>query len=113
MAVKDNFHLQGWRTSLSNQAYHDTYPPQEKTAVCIQRLVDLGALIVGKTKLTSFCVWEEPVESIDYPAPWNARADGYQSPGGSSSGSGAAIGAYEWLDIAIGTDSKFNLYRYL
>ena len=39
-------------------------------------------------------------------SPWSPRADGFQSSGGSSNGSGAAIGAYEWLDIAIGSDSK-------
>ncbi|UKZ82671.1 hypothetical protein TrVFT333_010465 [Trichoderma virens FT-333] len=34
-----------------------------------------------------------------------ARADGYQSSGGSSSGSASAIAAYDWLDVAIGTDT--------
>lgn len=46
------------------------------------------------------------MEYIDYQAPWNPRADGYQSPGGSSSGSAAAIASYDWLDIAIGADSE-------
>lgn len=62
--------------------------------------------IVGTTKLASFAATEEPVECIDYQAPWNPKDGGYQSPAGSSSGSGAAIRAYEWLDIAIGSDSK-------
>lgn len=66
----------------------------------------MGAVIVGTTKLASFAATEEPVECVDYQAPWNPRADAYQSPAGSSSGSGAAIGAYDWLDIAIGSDSK-------
>lgn len=51
--------------------------------------------IVGTTKLASFAATEEPVECIDYQAPWKPKAGGYQSPAGSSSGSGAAIGAYE------------------
>jgi Asp-tRNA(Asn)/Glu-tRNA(Gln) amidotransferase A subunit family amidase len=63
-------------------------------------------MILSKTKLNSFGVWEEPTEYIDYQAPWNPRADGYQSPGGSSSGSAVAIAAYDWIDIAIGSDSK-------
>lgn len=109
IAVKDIFHLKGVKTSLCNRAYYDTYSNQEKTADCIQALIDRGAIIIGKTKLSSFGHWEEPMEYIDYPAPWNPRADGYQSPGGSSSGSAAAIGAYDWLDIAIGGDSKFFL----
>ena len=62
--------------------------------------------IVGKTKMNPFDMWEEPIEYVDYQAPWNPRADRYQSPGGSSLGSAAAIASYDWLDIAIGTDSK-------
>ena len=106
IAVKDNFDLQGTKTSLCSRAYCDTYPPKRESAPCIQRLIDSGAVIVGKTKLTSFATWEEPTESIDYQAPWNPRADGFLSAGGSSNGSGAAIGAYDWLDIAIGSDSE-------
>jgi Asp-tRNA(Asn)/Glu-tRNA(Gln) amidotransferase A subunit family amidase len=34
-----------------------------------------------------------------------AKGDGYQVPSGSSSGPGAGIGAYDWLDIAIGSDT--------
>lgn len=49
---------------------------------------------------------EEPTEAIDYRAPFNPRADRYQSPAGSSSGSAAAIAAYEWLDFTIGQDTS-------
>jgi hypothetical protein len=105
VVVKDNIHMQGIKTSLGNRGFYDTYPPQPQTADCIQRLMDLGVVILGKAKMTSFANWEEPVEYIDYQAPWNDRADHYQSPGGSSSGSASAISAYNWLDIAIGTDS--------
>jgi Asp-tRNA(Asn)/Glu-tRNA(Gln) amidotransferase A subunit family amidase len=95
VVVKDNFHLKGLKVSLCNRAYYNTYPPCEKTAVCLQKLIDLGVTILGQAKLNSFGVWEEPTEYIDY-----------QAPGGSSTGSGAAIAAYEWLDIGIGSDSK-------
>jgi Asp-tRNA(Asn)/Glu-tRNA(Gln) amidotransferase A subunit family amidase len=104
--IKDNIHLRGVKTSVGNRAFYDTYPPQTETAECIQQLIDHGAIIAGKAKMTSFGNWEEPTEYIDYQAPWNPRADQYQSPGGSSSGSASAIGAYNWLDIAIGTDSE-------
>lgn len=106
VAVKGNFNLQGLRTSLCNRAYFNTYPPCDKTAKCIQQVVDAGATLVGTTKLASFAATEEPTQCIDYQAPWNPRADGCQSPAGSSSGSGAAIGAYDWLDIAIGSDTS-------
>jgi hypothetical protein len=113
VAVKDNFHLKGWKTSLCNQAYYDTYPPQEATAECLERIERMGAVIIGKVKMTSFAVWEEPYECIDFEAPWNPRADGFQSPGGSSSGSAAAVGAYDWVDFAIGSDSKLAFCKWL
>lgn len=56
--------------------------------------------------MASFAATEEPLECIDFQAPWNPRADGYQSPAGSSSGSGVAIASYPWLDIAISSDSE-------
>lgn len=106
VAVKEIFQIEGIRTSLCNRAYYELYPPATKTAACIEVLRHLGASIVGTTKLASFAATEEPIECVDFQAPWNPRADGYQSPAGSSSGSGAAIASYPWLDIAIGSDSK-------
>ena len=108
VAVKDNFQIQGVRTSLCNRAYYGLYPPATKTAECIGILYRLGARIVGTTKLASFAATEEPIECVDFQAPWNPRADGYQSPAGSSSGSGVAIASYSWLDIAIDSDSKYS-----
>ncbi|KAJ6037380.1 amidase signature enzyme [Penicillium herquei] len=104
IVVKDNIHLKGIKSSIGNRAFYDTYGPQQKTADCIQRLIDQGIIVLGKTKMTSFGNWEEPVEYVDYQAPWNPRGDGYQSPGGSSSGSASAIAAYDWVGIAIGND---------
>ena len=106
VAVKDNFDVKGMKTLLCSRPYLQTYPGKAKSATCIQRLVDLGAEIVGKTKLCAFAQWEEPTEVIEYTSPWSPRADGFQSSGGSSNGSGAAIAAYEWLDSTIGSDSK-------
>ncbi|EFY94312.1 amidase domain protein [Metarhizium robertsii] len=37
---------------------------------------------------------------------FNPRGDGYQSPAGSSSGSAAAVAAYDWLDCALSTDTS-------
>ena len=106
MAVKDIFQIQGIRTTVCNRAYYELYSAATKTAACIEILRQLGANIVGTTKLASFAATEEPIECVDFQAPWNPRADGYQSPAGSSSGSGVAIASYDWLDIAIGSDSK-------
>lgn len=106
VAVKDNFNIDGIKTSLCNKAYNSFYPAAQSTAVCIKKLLDRGAAVIGKTRLSSFAATEEPIECIDWPAPWNPRADEYQSPAGSSSGSAAAIAAYEWLDVAIGSDTS-------
>ncbi|KAK3943635.1 amidase signature domain-containing protein [Diplogelasinospora grovesii] len=106
IAVKGIFEIENVRISVCNKAYYELYPPPKKTAACIQILIDAGATVVGTTKLASFAATEEPVECIDYDAPWNPRADGYQSPAGSSSGSGAAMAAYEWLDFTIGSDTS-------
>ena len=100
--------IEGLKTSLCNHAYYSLYPPASQTATCIKILEEEGAVIVGKTKLAAFAATEEPIECVDFQAPWNPRADRYQSPAGSSSGSGAAIASYEWLDIAIGSDSMFT-----
>jgi hypothetical protein len=42
---------------------------------------------------------------VDYHSPFNARGDGYQDPSSSSSGPGAGIGSYDWLDIGLGSDT--------
>ncbi|KAF2230781.1 amidase signature enzyme [Viridothelium virens] len=108
IAVKDIFHISGIRTSACNKAYHELYPPTRTTAACLEALYVAGAVIVGKTKLASFAATEEPVECIDWQAPRNPRADGYQSPAGSSSSSAVAVATYPWLDISIGSDTSGN-----
>jgi Asp-tRNA(Asn)/Glu-tRNA(Gln) amidotransferase A subunit family amidase len=106
IAVKDIYHIKGIPTSVCSRAYYETYPPPQRTAACVELLKQQKAVIVGTTKLAAFAATEEPIECVDFQAPWNPRADGYQSPAGSSSGSGAAIASYPWLDISIGSDSK-------
>lgn len=108
VAVKDDPDVKKVKISLSSRPYFETYGSRSKNAPCIQKLVKTGAIIVDKTKMTSFATWEEPTKSIDYPAPWNPRADGYLFAGGSNNGSGAAITVYEWLGIAVGSDSNHN-----
>lgn len=106
VAVKDIFQIRGILTSLCNRSYYELYPQPTETAGCIELLTQVGANLVGTTKLASFAATEEPLECVDFQAPWNPRVDEYQSPAGSSSGSGVAIASYPWLDIAIGSDSK-------
>jgi Asp-tRNA(Asn)/Glu-tRNA(Gln) amidotransferase A subunit family amidase len=104
-AAKVVFRVRGSSTSLGNKAYLSISPRSDFTALTIQTILDAGAHIVGLTKLSSMIGREEPTETTDYQAPFNPRADGYQSPAGSSSGSAAAVAAYDWLDFALGTDT--------
>lgn len=39
---------------MGSRAWLSLYPPASSTAPCIQRLIDLGAVIVGKTRLSQF-----------------------------------------------------------
>lgn len=96
---------------MCNKAYLEFYPPAKATAKAIAHVVGGGASIVGKTKLSSFLSREEATESVDYQTAWNPRADGYQTPGGSSSGSAVAVAAYDWIDIGIGTDTNVSIRR--
>jgi len=107
IAVKDCYDIRGIRTSLGNKAYYELFPPALQTSEALRILCDVGGTIVGKTRLCSLISKEDPTEAIDYAAPFNPRADGYQAPSGSSTGSSAAISSYPWLDLTIGTDSGF------
>jgi Asp-tRNA(Asn)/Glu-tRNA(Gln) amidotransferase A subunit family amidase len=97
--------MKGVRTDASNRAYNELYPPKGKSAPLVQRLVDLGAIIVGKTKTSTFADREAPSHWIDTHAPFNPRGDGYLITGGSSAGSASAMASYAWLDFAVGSDS--------
>ncbi len=79
----------------------------------VEKLLKLGLVVVGKLKTTQFADSEwATCDWIDYHAPFNPRADGYQGPSGSSAGSAAAIATYEWLDFTIGTDSTQGIYSH-
>ncbi|KAF5139478.1 Amidase 1 [Metarhizium anisopliae] len=106
VAVKDCYFLKGMKTSLCNCAYYEMSYPAPFTAQVVQALVKDGAHVLGLTKLSSMMAREEPMDAVDYPTAFNPRGDGYQSPAGSSSGSAAALAAYDWLDCALGTDTS-------
>ncbi|CAG9945990.1 unnamed protein product [Clonostachys rosea f. rosea IK726] len=111
VGVKDNFDIAGHKTTLNNLAWRDLYPPADKNAHCVQLLIDAGAIIVGKHKLQALIVREEPVEAVEFTDPFNPRCDGYQVPSGSSSGSAAAIGSYDWLDLSLGSDTNGSVRK--
>ncbi|KAK8052679.1 amidase [Apiospora saccharicola] len=106
IAVKDVYRIRGMKTSLCNKDYYRVSRPSGETATAVQLLVDAGCQIVGLTKLSSMIAREEPAEAVDFQTAFNPRGDGYQSPAGSSSGSAAAVAAYDWIDCALGTDTS-------
>lgn len=105
-SIKDNINLSGIKTSLSSRVWNTLYPEIADTAPAVQYLIDLGAVIVGKTILSQFADVENPTgDWVDHHCPFNPR--GYLIPEGGSSGAGASLAAYDWLDVSIGTDSEF------
>lgn len=106
IAVKDLFDLRGMKTSGGSRALFDISEVKRETAVSIQKLIDAGAVIVGKNKLSEFAFAGPWVpEHIDYLLPFNPRGDGYNSPGDSSGGSAASVASYDWLDASVGSDT--------
>lgn len=105
-AVKDIFHVKGVKTSGGSRAYYETYSIQNTTAPSVQRLLDLGAILVGKTGTAQFANGDRPTADwVDVHCPFNPRGDGYQQPSGSSTGSAVAVAAYDWLEMAVGSDT--------
>ncbi|KAF9776880.1 hypothetical protein IL306_004872 [Fusarium sp. DS 682] len=106
VGVKDLYDLSGVKSSRGNRAWYNLYPAANKTAPAIQNLIDAGAVIVGTQKLSQFANGENPTADwVSYLAPFNPRGDGYQGPSSSSSGAGASIASYPWLDLAVGSDT--------
>lgn len=106
LLVKDIFDIEGLRVTGGHRAFYSLSKPSSSTAPALQSLLDAGANLTGTLKLGSLIAREEPTESVDYHAPFNPGANGYQSAWSSSGGSGAAVAAYDWIDFTLGTDSK-------
>ncbi|KAH7318121.1 amidase signature domain-containing protein [Stachybotrys elegans] len=102
-SVTDTLSLSGVSTTLSSRSWtllHNS--SAESTSRFIQNLLNMGAVVVGKTKTSQF---DTGHEWVDAAAPWNPRADGYQSPSWGSAGAAAALAAYDWLEYSIGQDA--------
>lgn len=98
-AVKDNIDVASIRTTAACPAF--AYTPSE-TAFAVQKLLDAGAILIGKTNLDQFATGLVGVRS-PYPIPKNAIDPRYV-PGGSSSGSAVAVGQ-GLVTFALGTDT--------
>lgn len=74
LGIKDIFHLKGLRTSGGNRAFYDLYPPQNKTGSAVQRLIDAGAVVVGKMGTVQFANGDNPTADwVDFHCPFNPR----------------------------------------
>jgi allophanate hydrolase len=98
-AVKDNIDVAGLPTTAACPAFAYT---AGTTATAVQRLLDAGAILIGKTNLDQFATGLTGTRS-PYGACRNAIDPAYIS-GGSSSGSAVAV-ALGVCDFALGTDT--------
>ena len=100
IAVKDNFYLKGFPLARGSRTSPD-YVPNEN-APMVQRLIDAGTIIIGKTTTPEFG-WKgtgiSPLTGITR-NPWNTE----RNSGGSSAGSAATVAAGA-VPIALGTDA--------
>ncbi len=98
-AIKDNVDLAGAPTTAACPAF--SYTP-ERSAFAVQRLIDAGAIPLGKTNLDQFATGLVGVRS-PYGACRNSFDPAFIS-GGSSSGSAVAV-ALGLASFSLGTDT--------
>jgi allophanate hydrolase len=98
-AIKDNIDLAGVPTTAACREF--AYIPAESAPV-VQRLLDAGAIPIGKTNLDQFATGLVGTRS-PYGTPRNPFNPAY-IPGGSSSGSAVAVAA-DLCSFSLGTDT--------
>ena len=101
VAIKDCLDVAGHLTRCGSAAYADAAPALSNSAV-VDRLLDAGCRIVGKTRLHEIAYGMTGVNAFEG-TPVNPRWPD-RIPGGSSSGSAVAVASGS-VDFAIGTDT--------
>jgi amidase len=101
VAVKDTIDIAGFPTRAGSRARDDS-APAERNADVVAALLHAGCRIVGKTNLHEFAYGVTGINDATG-TPRNARFPD-RVPGGSSSGSAAAVAA-GLVDFALGTDT--------
>jgi aspartyl-tRNA(Asn)/glutamyl-tRNA(Gln) amidotransferase subunit A len=99
-AVKDLFHVAGVPTTYGSPVFANAV--QKETAVAVRKLIDAGAVLIGKLNLheCAFGFTGENPHFGDCRNPW----DPARIPGGSSSGSAVAI-ALGICPLTLGSDT--------
>jgi Asp-tRNA(Asn)/Glu-tRNA(Gln) amidotransferase A subunit family amidase len=100
IGVKDIFHVEGFPTQAGSRLPAETFQGLE--AECVARLLDAGALFFGKTVTTEFAYFS--------PGPTRNPHNLEHTPGGSSSGSAAAVAA-GFCHVALGTQTIGSIIR--
>lgn len=100
IAVKDEFAVEGWTTTMGSYAYEKAAPAAGDDPL-IERLREAGAIFHIQTTVPEFYCWITTTTPLwgDTCNPWNLSF----SPGGSSGGSGAALAA-GFATLALGSD---------
>src|ERR1700736_105479 len=100
VGIKDIIATADMPTTNGSPGYKDCIPDAD--AWVVERLRNLGATIFGKTVSTEFA-WRHPGPTVN---PWNPK----HTPGGSSSGSAAAVAAGV-VPLALGTQTLGSVIR--
>jgi aspartyl-tRNA(Asn)/glutamyl-tRNA(Gln) amidotransferase subunit A len=98
--LKDIYDTAGIRTTCHSKLFEHHVP--ERSSVCAEKLDEAGGVLVGKLATHEFA-FGGPSFDLPFPParnPWNLE----HMPGGSSSGSGAAVAA-GFLRVAMGSDT--------
>lgn len=99
-AIKDSILTKGIKTTAGSKILSNFIPPYNATA--IDKLIEQGVSVLGKTNCDEFTMGSSGENSSFGPTknPWNLN----KVPGGSSSGSAAAVAA-DLCSFALGTDT--------
>ena len=100
VGIKDIINTVDMPTCYGSQVYAGHYPAEE--AECVRLLKQAGAVIMGKTVTTEFAFYA-PGKTA------NPHAPGH-TPGGSSSGSAAAVADFH-VPVALGTQTSGSIIR--
>ncbi len=102
IALKDLVDLEGRVTTGGSKVWAERVSPV--TATLAERLIAAGMIVLGKTHTVEFAMgsWGTNTHMGHPRNPWDLTV--HRTPGGSSSGSGVAVGA-GLAPVAIGTDT--------
>lgn len=100
VGIKDIIDVHGVPTRMGSPVFEDYMPPM--SARVVRRLEEAGAVMLGKT-VTAELAYFAPGKTRN---PWNPA----HTPGGSSSGSAAAVAA-RFVPAALGTQTNGSVIR--